>query len=394
METREPIVFEDRPVNPARLTPFGFYDRDADFQTDGPKVASFVARRLGYPIVDVELTHRQIYTCYEEAITTYSNQVNQFNAREHMMALQGLSTGLNVTQKNITSTAIPQIIKLSAQYGTEAESGGNVEIKKGYIDVAQYTQSYDIKALWADVSESGKQLEIRRIYHYMPPAIARYYDPFATTGLGLTNLMSDFGFDGYSPPVTFVMMPAYEDMLRIQAIEINDMVRKSQYNFSVSDNVIRFTPIFTPDKIREFRGKIWFDYMVVDDKTSGDSLYQSGSVNERVSDFSNVPYENIQYSNINSIGRLWIYRYTLALAKELLGNIRSKYENIPIPDASIKMDGELLRREGAQEKEELIKEIRETLEQTGLQAQMKKQMENSEAMSQILNRIPVPFFIA
>jgi hypothetical protein len=394
METREPIVYEDRPVNPARLTPFGFYDSDTDFQTDGPKVATFVARRLGYPIVDVELTHRQIYTCYEEAITTYSNQVNQFNAREHMMALQGLSTGLNVTQKNITSTAIPQIIKLSSQYGTEAESGGNVEIKKGYIDVAQYTQSYDIKALWADVSESGKQLEIRRIYHYMPPAIARYYDPFATTGLGLTNLMSEFGFDGFSPPVTFVMMPAYEDMLRIQAIEINDMVRKSQYNFSVSDNVIRFTPIFTPEKIREFQGKIWFDYMVVDDKTSGDSLYQSGSVNERVSDFSNIPYENIAYSNINSIGRLWIYRYTLALAKELLGNVRSKYENIPIPDAQIKMDGELLRREGMQEKEELIKEIRETLEQTGLQAQMKKQMENAEAMSQILNRIPVPFFIA
>lgn len=395
---RETFLFEERSVNPSGLTPFGFYDTDSEFQIDGPKVASFVARRLGYPVVDVELTHKQIYACYEEAITTYSNQVNQFNAREHMMSLQGMSTSLNVTQKNIVSTNIPQLVKLAGDYGTEALSGGDVDIKKGYIEVGAYTQSYDIKSLWADVSESGKSLEITKIYHDMPPAIARYYDPFATTGLGLTNLMSEFGFDGYSPPVTFVMMPAYEDLLRIQAIEVNDMIRKSQYSFRVSNNIISFTPIFTPAKINEFGGKIWFDYRVEDDKFADGSVIQeeiSGSTeNSRVSDFSNIPYNNIKYQNINSIGRLWIYRYTLALAKELLGNIRSKYENIPIPDSNIRLDGDTLRRESAEEKKSLIEEIRETLEQTGQQAQLKKQMENAEAMSSILNRVPMPFYIA
>jgi hypothetical protein len=396
MINREPITFDDRPISPYRLTPFGFYDDDSEFQQDGPKVASFVARRLGYPVVDIELTHRNIYACFEEAITTYSNQVNQFNAREHMMALQGLSTSTSVTQKNVISTSIPQMVKLSAQYGTEAESGGNVTIKKGYITVEEYKQSYDVKALWADANEDGKAIEIRRIYHQMPPAIARYYDPFATTGLGLTNLMSEFGFDGYSPPVTFVMMPAYEDLLRIQAIEINDMIRKSQYSFKVSNNIITFTPIFTPEKINEFRGRIWFDYIVIDEKMSGDTALQSStSIDEQyVSDLSNVPYDNIQYQNINDMGRLWVYRYTLATAKELLGNIRSKYDQIPIPEAQIKLDGELLRRESADEKKNLIEELRETLEQTGQQAQMKKQMENAEAMSNIFRRIPLPIFIA
>jgi hypothetical protein len=393
MINREPITFDDKPVNPYNLTPFGFYDDDQEFQREGPKVASFVARRLGYPVVDVELTHRNIYACFEEAITTYSNQVNQFNAREYMMALQGLSTSLDVTQKNIISTSIPQLVKLSAQYGAEAESGGNVTIKKGYIDVQEYVQSYDLKALWSDVNEDGKAIEIRRIYHQMPPAIARYYDPFATTGLGLTNLMSEFGFDGYSPPVTFVMMPAYEDLLRIQAIEINDMIRKSQYSFKVANNVITFTPMFTPQKIQEFRGKIWFDYVVVDEKMGeGTALQVGSSVDEKyVSDLSNIPYENIQYENINQMSRLWIYRYTLATAKELLGNIRSKYQEIPIPDAQIRLDGEILRREGADEKKALVEELRETLEQTGQQAQMKKQMENAEAMANIFKRIPSPF---
>jgi hypothetical protein len=393
MQNREPIVFEEAPVNPYRLTPFGFYDTDAEFQSEAPQVASFVARRLGYPVVDVELTHRNIYACLEEAITTYSNQVNQFNAREHMMSVQGMSTSINITQKNIISSPIPQLVKMAANYGTEAESGGNVTMKHAAISASAYTQSYDVRDFVLP-EDQGKAIEIRRVYHYMPAAIARYYDPFATTGLGLTNLMSEFGFDGYSPPVTFVMMPAFEDLLRIQAIEINDMIRKSQYSFQISNNNIRFTPIFTTDKT------IWFDYYVVGDKLDGSDgsgsggAIQSGSSNSVVSDLSNIPYDNIPYSNINSIGRLWIYKYTLALAKELLGNIRSKYQEIPIPDATIRLDGEILRREGAEEKELLIKEIRETLEQTGQQAQMKKQMENAQAMNSMFNYVPTPIFIA
>jgi hypothetical protein len=387
MQNREPIIFEEAPINPYNLTAFGFYDSDAEFQTEAPRVASFVARRLGYPVVDVELTHRQMYTCLEEAITTYSNQVNQFNAREHMLSLQGMSTSTNITQRNILSTPLPQLVKLSAQYGMEAESGGNVTVKKGFITASAYQQSYDLKTLWADSKESGSAIEIRRIYHQMPPAIARYYDPFATTGLGLTNLMSEFGFDGFSPPVTFVMMPAFEDLLRIQAIEMNDMIRKSQYSFTVSNNIVRFTPIFTEAT------EIWFDYIVISDKQSGNALLQSGSENSTVSDLSNIPYDNIQYKNINSIGRNWVYRYTLALAKEVLGNIRSKYENIPIPDAQIRLDGDTLRRESAQEKDNLIKEIQETLEQTGHQAQMKKHMENAEAMQNMFKYVPVPFYV-
>ena len=390
MQNREPIVFEENPINPYGLTAFGFYDTDPDFQTEGPQVATFVARRLGYPVVDVELTHKQIYACFEEAITTYSNQVNQFNAREYMMTVQGMKTNISITQKNIVGSSLPQVIKLSAQYGTEAQSGGNVTTKRGHISASANRQQYDLKTLWADPYENGNAIEIRKIYHEMPPAIARYYDPFATTGLGLTNLMSEFGFDGYSPPVTFVMMPAYEDLLRIQAIEINDMIRKSQYSFRVSNNVVEFSPIFKADAI------VYFDYMVVQDKSGGadgTALLQSGSENSVVSDFSNIPYNNIQYQNINQMGRLWVYRYTLALAKELLGIIRSKYQEIPIPDATIRMDGETLRREAEKEKDELIKEIRETLEQTGQQAQYKKQMENAQAMQSMFTRVPNLIYI-
>ncbi len=385
METQEPIFYDGSPSNPVGITPFGFFDADTEFQSDAPRVAEFVARKLGYPVVAVELLDKQIYACFEEAISTYGNQVNQFNAREHMMTLQGLSTATSATQRNIVGSVIPQVVKLATDYGVEAQSGGDVTVKRGYISASAYTQSYDLKTLWADVSESGKKIEIRRIYHYMPPAIARYYDPFATTGLGLTNLMAEFGFDGYSPPVTFVMMPAYEDLLRIQAIEINDMIRKSQYSFEVSNNVIRFSPIFKKE------ATVWFDYIVVGDKQGANQTYNSAS--NVTSDYSNVPYNHIPYTTINSIGKTWIFDYTLALAKETLGMIRSKYENIPIPDAIIKLDGELLRREAKEMKEQLIKELRETLEQTGLQAQMKKQAENAKFMQEMYQKVPTLIYI-
>ena len=385
METQEPIFYDGTPNNPYGLTPFGFYDEDQQFQIDAPKAAEWVARKLGYPVVEVELLDKQIYACFEEAISVYGNQVNQFNAREHMMTLQGTSTDVSATQRNIIGSSVPQLVSIASDYGTEAQSGGNVTVKRGYINASKGVQTYDLKTLWADVSESGQPIEIRRVYHYMPPAVARYYDPFATTGLGLTNLMGEFGFDGYSPAVTFVMMPAYEDLLRIQAIEVNDIIRKSQYGFEISNNIIRFSPIFKDDKV------VYFDYMVVADKRSADNIFQSGS--NVSSDLSNVPYTNITYAKTNDMSRTWIFKYTLVLAKELLGIIRSKFSEIPYPDGEIKLDGEILRREAADEKEALIKELRETLEETGMQAQMKKQMENSKAMQEVFNRIPTLIYV-
>jgi len=382
--TTEPIIFDGSPSDPTGLTPFGIFEAEVEFLAEAPKIANFVAHRLGYPVLDVELTDKNIYTCFEEAILTYAAQVNQFLAREHMLAAQGMPTSSVLTGQNVVKTALPQIVKLASVYGVEAETGGDVDVRRGVVSCSPGTQSYDLKELWGDVSESGNAIEIRKVYHQMKPAVARYYDPFATTGLGLTNLMSEFGFDGYSPAVTFVMMPAYEDLLRLQAIEINDTIRKSAYSFTVANNTIYFTPLFQNETV------VYFDYMVVDEKQAG--MFTSGSEG-LISDYSNIPYTHIQYGDINSIGRQWIYKYTLAVAKELLGMIRSKYQRIPIPNAEILLDGEILRREASAEKEALIKELRETLDIVGLKAQMQRQAEIAKTTQEIFDKVPLYFYI-
>lgn len=381
----EYIVYDGSPGSPVGQTPFGLFDSEADFISDGPKVAQYVANRLGYPVLDVELKPENIYTCFEEAVIEYGKQVNQFRMRDQMYNLLGTETSTDITQRNIVATPLDQVVRLSSDYGTEALSGGDVDLKQGYFVTQEGQMEYDLKTLWADVSESGDPIEIRKVYHNGTPSIARYYDPFAATGMGITNLFAEFGFDGYSPAVTFVMMPAYEDLLRVQAIEINDQIRKSIYTFTIANNRIRLSPV--PTGVY----KVWFDYYNLNEK-GGDHL-QSGSSNQFVSDISNVPLSNIPYNNINSVGRSWIYRYTYVLAKELLGIIRSKYESIPIPDQEIRMDGDILRREAAEEKQQLIEDLQETLIQSGYAEQMRIQAESAELQGEILNRVPLPFFI-
>ena len=199
--TPEYFSYDGNPANPNGLTPFGIFDLESTFQTDGPKVANFVATRLGYPILDVELQDLQMYACFEEATIEYGKQVNQFRARDYMYNILGSSTSTDITQKNIIGAPLTQIVKLAKDYGTEALAGGDVELKRGFISTSDGVATYDLKALWGDVSESGESLEIRKIYHESTPALARYYDPFAATGLGITNLLQSLDLTDTHQPL-------------------------------------------------------------------------------------------------------------------------------------------------------------------------------------------------
>ena len=200
-------------------TPFGLYDLDSTFQSDAPKFANWSAKRLGYPIMAIELQDSQFYTCFEESITEYSSQVNQFNIRENLLSLRGQATGSSVTHKRITPN-LADAIRISEQYGSEAGVGGTIDFKSGSIAVSSGSQVYDLNALWAAVSESGNAIEIRKVYYEATPAVSRYFDPYAGTGAGSYSMMDGFGWGNMTPAVQFMMMPIYADILRIQAIEL------------------------------------------------------------------------------------------------------------------------------------------------------------------------------
>ena len=366
-------------------TPFGFYDTDSEFQSEAPKFADWCAKRLGYPLMNVELQDKQFYACLEESVSEYSAQINQFNIKDNLLSLQGQSTSSNLTHKRVTPN-LGRSVFLSQAYGTEAGVGGLVEVKSGSVDIVSGSQTYDLNALWADVSESGNAIELQRVFYEETPAVQRYFDPYAGTGAGTMNLLDQFGFGNYSPAVTFLMMPVYADMLRLQAIELNDQIRKSAYSFQLRNNKLRIFP--RPDSSY----KLHFEYLVRSDRDDALMTEHSGS-SDVISDFSNVPYDNMKFTSINDVGKQWIRKYGLALTKELLGIVRSKYGAIPIPGAETSLDGDTLRSEASAEKEALVTQLREILEQTSRKALMEADKDESEFLQEKLKKVPYPIYI-
>ena len=370
-------------------TPFGLYDSDTDFSGSGAssvdRFANWAAKRLGYPIMAIELQDTQFYTCYEEAITEYSAQVNQFNIRENLLSLRGQATGSNVTHKRVTPN-FADAIRVSEQYGTEAEVGGTIDFKSGSIDIASGSQTYDLNKLWSEVSESGASMEVRRVFYQESPAVQRYFDPYAGTGAGSYNMLDGFGWGAMTPAVQFMMMPIYADLLRMQAIEFNDQIRKSAHTFELRNNKIKIFP--EPQK----NYKLWFEYILKGDRDNPMQTQFSGSA-DVVSDFSNVPYDNMQFKFINDVGKQWIRKYGLALTKELLGMIRSKYGSIPVPNAETTLDGDTLRTEAQTEKEFLITQLRENLEASSRKMMMEADSDESTRLQEKLQKVPLPIYI-
>ena len=371
-------------------TPFGFYDNDHIFQSEAMSAASWAAKILGYPVVDIEMLDVNFYAAFEESVNEYSSQVNQYNIRNYMQIFQGqkISEIGNLTGKAVVGTQLPYVIELAKGYGSEIGIGGYADWKKGFITTNPRQQVYDLQELWKDKIKNCNRIEVMKVFHDFPPAFARIYDPFSMTGMSYSNVLNEMGFGSYSPAVQFLMTPIFEDLLRGQAIEFNDMIRKSAYSFELINNKLKLFPIPT------YTFNVYFDYMLKNDRFNnlvmgGDSNY-TGSY---VSDMSNIPYNNVVYNTLNSVSKQWIRKYFLAICKGILGTIRQKYQTIPIAGGDITLDGAELRNESQQEKTDLITQLRETLDASSQKQLMENQAIQAEQMQETLKRVPLFIYI-
>jgi hypothetical protein len=365
-------------------TPFGFYDDDTDFQVDADRVAIFVARRLGYPLVDVELQDINFYTAFEEAVTTYGNEIYAYQVAQNYLSLEGSSTGSNLND-TLVKPNLGTVIRISDQYGVEAGVGGSVTWRTGSIALQPGVQKYNLNTWAISQSIDAGDLEVKRIFYESLPPIIRYFDPYAGTGTDVQGLLQAFGFGSYSPGINFLLMPINYDLQKIQAIEFNDQIRKSNYSFELINNHLRIFPIPLRDQI------LHFEYILKSDRNNP---IVSGSMGQgKITNVSNTPYSNPTYSYINSIGRQWIFEYTLALCKEMLGYVRGKYTTVPIPNAEVTLNhGDLIAAATA-EKNALIERLRAYLDETSRNKLLEKRAQESENLQKELSNVPYTIYV-
>ena len=223
------------------------------------------------------------------------------------------------------------------------------------------------------------------MFYEAPPAIVRYFDPYAGTGTDLQGLLSTFGFGSYSPGINFLMMPLSFDIQKLQAIEFNDQVRKSNYSFEIRNNKLKIFPI-----PKATGGKLKIQYILKSERAA--AAFQDGT--NKITDVSNVPYTNPVYSKINSIGRSWIFEYTLAIVKEMLGYVRGKYGSVPIPGDTVTLNQSDLISAATLEKSNLIERLRTYFDETSREKLLESRTKETEFRKQELNEVPFTIYIS
>jgi hypothetical protein len=365
-------------------TPFGFYDNDLQFQADIDKFAVFASRRLGYPIVEIELQDLNFYAAFEEAITTYGNEIYAYQVAENLLTLQGAPTNTAPGNNELVQGSLSNVILLSNQYGTEAGVGGTVSWYTGSLTLTPGVQNYDMKS-WATSQNIQGGIEIKRIFYENTPAITRYFDPYAGAGAGMMSMMDSMGFGGYSPAMNFMLMPLSYDLQKFQIIEFNDQIRKSQYSFELVNNMLRIFPI-PNGRVDTLR----FEYILLSDRNQP---YVERDGQNIITNASNVPYANPTYTTINSIGRQWVFEYGLAIVKEILGYVRGKYSTVPIPGSEVTLNQGDLISAATTEKQALIERLRAYLDTTSRKVLLENKSLEAEFQNKTIAQVPMTIFI-
>ena len=392
--------------------PFGIYIDstgdfyDSNFISGALDQVAYTYKKLGGDVLDVELTEENVYSAYEEAVLEYSYIVNLYQGKSVMSSLLGAQTGTFDHDGTLESGDLSSSLggthvalkypkykfsysrRISEGISEEANMNGNLDILSGSIETVEDQQEYDLQELLSDDAEftsriGSSRITVRQVYYKTPHAMWRFYGYYG--GMNSVGNLSTYGM--FSDDSTFEIIPPWQNKLQAMAYEDAIWTRNSHYSFEIYNNKLRLYP--TPSDISP--DKIWVRFTVHKEPWEEDSDRQNGM--EGVNNLNTLPFSNIPYKNINSIGKQWIRRFAFSLAKEMLGQIRGKFATVPIPGESVTLNASDLLSQAKEEQDKLREELKTILEELTYQKLSEQEAAMSNNSSENLKNIPAGVFV-
>ena len=370
-------------------TPFGFYDYDNSFQSDADKVAQYIAIKLGYPVMDVELIDKQLYACFEESVAVYAEELYQSKIKDNYLSLEGAPTASQLNDI-VVGSSLQNIINIADNYGQAALVGGNVDRKSGSLELYAGQQVYDLQKWGIDKGyiASNDRMVIQTVFYQGVPAINQYYDPYIGGSINYQGATENFGWASYSPGLNFVLFPVYWDIQRIQEIEMSNTVRRSAFSFEIVNNKLKIFP-----KPEVDGAVVWIEYSKKSDSSNVILNSPYGGNTGLITNPSKAPYGNITYYQINQPGKQWIYEYALALASEILGLVRGKYSEVPIPGSEVTLNGADLISKGKETQLALRDKLRQDFDDMSRRSQLERKQSEQASLSDTLKEVPLLIYL-
>lgn len=376
--------------NTLNPTPFSFFDSDTEFQREADAMVTFIKRKLGDDILSVELTRKQIWGCFEESALEYSSIINQYQAKSQLANLLGGATGsLDGSEQKFPRENLEFMLRRAEPYAMEAGMGGSYDMLSGSIQLVKDKQDYDLysdlkdadgTALFDRPENSPKtKMKVMEVFHFSPQAAYRFFD--STSAVNYLN--NEFSFESFTPETVFYVLPVFEDVLRGGMLDMSSRVRRSNYTYKITGTKIRIFPRPTQADPKSLFIRVHYS------PDPMNPAYDDASI-DGISNLSNIPYGRLSFSKINSIGRQWIRQFSLALSKELLGLIRSKFSSVPIPGGDLTLNGGDLVSQGRDDQENLKTKLAEMLEELTYSKMLEDEAAASESLTRILKAIPIP----
>ena len=391
-------------ANVTSALPLGIYSGSQEFLTGAAAQVAFTYKRLGGDVLDIELTEQNVYAAYEDAVLEYSYQVNLYQSKNSLGAALGSPTASFDHMGEVVSGAegaalkypkftFDYAFKMGDKFATEAGIGGTEPIYSASFDVVTDQQDYDLQSIVSSSAAAGgvpyeglvgdKRIKIRKMYYVSPRQMWRFYGYY-----GGLNVVGDFhNYGQYADESTFQVIPAWQNKLQAISYEDHLYTRTSHYSYEIIDNKLRLYP--SPTSVTN--EKFWFRFTIETNSPFTDNVDsgQSG-----VNNMNTLPFQNIPYENINSIGKQWIRRFALALSKETLGQIRGKFGgNVPIPGDNISLNSADLLSQAKDEQTALREELQKILEETTYDKLIETDKNMVDNQNSIVNSSPLGIFV-